>query len=154
MRKEQNWGSTGIPFRLLWLRCLISCLFKSFSGVLMFILGHTPSFFMLLCLASYFLGFLVLARILPLSRYSPRTFSDTRPGIYPFSVLAHNLLFSGICLNSTIFQYLLGYDLFFGTIPNTIFFVLDSPILTQIRSPVCLVFSGTRPDTISSSVLA
>ena len=91
------------------LRCLISCLFKSFSGVLMFILGHTPSFLASPVLARTLLQYLprfdppsvsyspVLAWIWSLLRYSPEPFSGTHsessllrysPGFYPFLVLA------------------------------------------------------------------
>ena len=85
---------------------------------------------------------LVLARNLPLSRYSPVPFSGTRP-------------------ESTIFRYspefyhflvLTRIRSFLQYSPDMILSVLDSPILARIRSPVCLVFFGTRPDTISSPV--
>ena len=84
----------------------------------MFILGHTPSFFVLLCLASFF-GFFgtlpdpspVLARILLVSRYSPGPFFDTRPD--PFPILTWILPnsryslrpFSSTPLDSTLFRY-------------------------------------------------
>ena len=96
------------------LRCLISRLFKSFSGVLMFILGHTPSFFVLLCLASFF-GFSG-TRLDPSPVFAWTIFRYS-PEFYPFPVLAWILPF----------QYSPGFFLFlvlarilpfFGTRPK------------------------------------
>ena len=152
----------GIPPRLSWLRCLISCLFESFSGVLMFILGHTPSFFVL-CLASFF-GFfgthpdhsLVLALTLlqyslgfypssvlaqTILRYSSRPFSDTHLDSTHFSVLAQILLRYSprfhpfLVLSRTFFRYSPGFYLFPGTRPD------PSSVLTWIPP-----FFGTHPD--------
>ena len=100
----------------------------------MFILGHTPSFFVLLCLASFF-GFsgthldstLFLVLTQTLFRYSPGLFSGTRSD--PFPVLAR-----------TLFRYSPGFYPFLGTRPDTI----SSPALC----PDFLGFSSTRPDLI------
>ena len=80
--------------------------FHLVSGVLMFILGHTPSFFVLLCLAS-FSGF---------SRTSPDH----------SSILTKILPFSGTRLNSTLFRYSSGP--FFST-------RLDSTLLRYSPEP-------------------
>ena len=188
----------------------------------MFILGHTPSFFVLLCLASFFRfsgtrpnpfpvltrtfsdtcpnftlfrylpgfylfgtrpdftllqyspgfhffgthpdSFPVLIRILPLSRYLPGPFSSTHSDSFP--VLTRILPFSRYLPgpfssthpNSTPFLVLVWTLLryspraFFGTHSDTVLSVLDSPVLTWIRSPICLVFFDTRSDTISYPV--
>ena len=103
----------------------------------MFILGHTPSFFMLLCLPS-FLGSLVLARTLSGTRLDS-TLSWYSPG--PFSILARILPFFGTRLDP--FPVLVQILPFFryepehfpGTSLNTF------PVLARI-----LPFSSTRPD--------
>ena len=132
----------------------------------MFVLGHTPSFFVLLCFASFFFGFSD-TRLHP-SPVLTRTILQYSPRFDPFPVLVRTLLrylpgpFSSTHLDSTPFpvlartllQYSPRYDLFSGTYSNTILFILDSPVLARIRSPVCLLLSSTRPDTISSLVLA
>ena len=143
----------------------------------MFILGHTLSFFMLLCLTSFFLGFSVLARIL-LFRYSPRPFSNTRPKstifrysprIYSFPILAQIIPFFGTHLDTisspildrirSLLRYSTRYDLFSSTRLDTIFFVLDSPVLARIwsflsrilrYSPRYDLFSCISSDTILS----
>ena len=115
----------------------------------MFILGNTLSFFVLLCLASFF-GFF--------STCPDSTFPDIRldstllqysPGYDPFC-----LGFFDTHSDSTPFRYSPRYDLLSGTHPDTILFVLDSPVLARIWSPVCLVFSDTRLDKISSLIVA
>ena len=75
---------------------------------------------------------MVLARILPLSCYSPRPFSDTHPDSTPYPVIARTLIwyspgfyqFLVLTRIRSLLRYSLGYD------------------------PFCLGFSGTRPDKI------
>ena len=135
----------------------------------MFIPGHTSSFFVLLCLASFvfrFFGtrpdpFAVLTRILSLSRYSPRPFSDTHHDSTSFPVLTQTLLWYSPWfypfpstrpdrIPSLVLTRILP---FFGTCPDTILSILDSPVLAPIQSPICFIFSDTHPDTISFPVL-
>ena len=132
----------------------------------MFILRHTPSFFVLLCLTSFFSGFLVLAYIWSLLQYSlgydPFCLGFSGTCLDSIPHLSHILqysprydLFFGTRPNSIpclscILRYSLIYNLFFGTCPNTILSVLDSSILARIRSSICLVFFGTSPNIISS----
>ena len=135
----------------------------------MFILGHTPSFFVLLCLASFFWVF----RYWPgfyLFRYSPKPFFGTRPN--PSPVLARIWPFSGTCpdpspeLAQTFFRYLPRFYPFPGTRPDPSFVLARTFLRYSLGfypSPVLVwtlfrysprPFSGTRPDCTPFSVLA
>ncbi|KAJ9693100.1 hypothetical protein PVL29_012012 [Vitis rotundifolia] len=87
--------------------------------------------------------------------------TDSSPclsGILRYSPGYHHfyLGFFGTRTNSipcpyVILRYSPEYDLFCSTRPDSIISILDSPVLAWIRFLVCLVFSDTCPDSISSS---
>ena len=120
----------------------------------MFVLGHTPSFFVLLCLASLF-GFsgthLNLFPVLTWTsfRYSPEPFFGTRTD--PFPVLAWTLFryspgpFSNTHPNSTPFSVLAWILLRYLLEPFSDTHLDSTPFRYSSRYDL---FSGTRLDTI------
>ena len=126
------------------------------------LLRYSPGFFS--CTYPDSTPFSVLA--CTLLQYSLGFFSCTYPDSTLFSILAWTLLqyspefypFLGTRLDPSpvltrilpLFRY--SPEPFFGTHSDTVLSVLDSPVLTWIQSPICLVFFDTRSDTISYPV--
>ena len=121
----------------------------------MFILGHAPSFFVLLCLASFFWVF----------KYSPEfyPFPGTRPDPSPvltrilFLYLSGFYPFLGTCLDPSpvltriLFLYLPGFYPFLGTcLDPSLVLTRILPLSWYSSGP----FSGTHPDSTPFSVLA